>query len=113
MQLELGPVSSRHHSNNVVAMSNLPLKTRAGRARYCGKRVIVTVNGVSSDTPFFIGDGCERCADGSESAWDPNAAAGLDFSYTALNALSPSACQNGHVDISFDIVNETLYHFEV
>ncbi|KAM0744664.1 hypothetical protein ACQRIT_000048 [Beauveria bassiana] len=101
------------NTNNLVAMSNLPLKTQAGRAQYCGKRVIVTVNGVVSDTPFFIGDGCERCAHGSDSTWDPNGAAGLDFSYTALDALSPSACQNGHIDISFDIVNETLYHFDV
>ncbi|KAM3555190.1 hypothetical protein MY1884_005724 [Beauveria asiatica] len=101
------------NTNNLVAMSNLPLKTQAGRAQYCGKRVIVTVNGVVSDAPFFIGDGCERCAHGSDSIWDSNGAAGLDFSYTALDALSPLACQNGHINISFDIVNETLYQFNV
>ncbi|KAK8142842.1 hypothetical protein G3M48_008104 [Beauveria asiatica] len=99
--------------NNLVAVSNRLLKTREGRALHCGKRVIVTVNGVVSDTRFFVGDGCERCAHGSNSTWDPNGAAGLDFSYTALNALSPSACQNGHIDIKFDIVDETLYHFDV
>lgn len=101
------------NTNNLVAMSNLPLRIQAGRAQYCGKRVIVTANGVVSDAPFFIGDGCERCAHGSDSIWDPNGAAGLDFSYTALSALSPLACQNGHIDIEFDIVNETLYHFDV
>lgn len=101
------------HTNNLVAMSNLPLKTQAGRAQFCGKRVVVTVNGVVSGAPFFIGDGCERCAHGSNSVWDPNGAAGLDFSYTALNALSPLACQDGHIEIEFDIVNETLYHFDV
>lgn len=101
------------NTNNLVAMSNLPLNTPTGRAQYCGKRVIVTVNGVVSETPFFIGDGCERCAHGTDDVWNPKGAAGLDFSYTALNALSPLACQAGHIKISYDIVNETLYHFEV
>lgn len=100
------------NSNNLVAMSNLPLKTAEGRAKYCGKRVIVTVNGKKSDIPFFIGDGCERCAHGSDSVWNANGAAGLDFSYSALSQLSPLACQNGHIDISYEIVNETLYNFE-
>ncbi|KAM3453871.1 hypothetical protein MY8738_009195 [Beauveria namnaoensis] len=101
------------NTNNLVAMNNLLLKTQAGRTTYCGKRVIVTVNGVTSSTPFFIGDGCERCARDSDSVWNPSAAAGLDFSFTALDTLSPLACSNGHIDISFDIVNETLYHFDV
>ncbi|KAJ2972427.1 hypothetical protein NQ176_g7163 [Zarea fungicola] len=100
------------NSDNLVAMSNLPLKTPEGRAKYCGKRVKVTVNGVTSNIPFFIGDGCERCAHGSDSVWNPNGAAGLDFSYSALSALSPLACQNGHIDIQYEIVNETLYHFD-
>lgn len=100
------------NSNNLVAMSNLPLKTPEGRAKYCGKRVIVTVNGVKSDIPFFIGDGCERCAHGSDSQWNPNGAAGLDFSYSALSQLSPLACQNGHIDLEYEIVDESLYHFD-
>ncbi|KAJ6790399.1 hypothetical protein PWT90_10309 [Aphanocladium album] len=100
------------NSNNLVAMSNLPLKTAEGRAKYCGKRVIVTVNGVKSNIPFFIGDGCERCAHGSDSQWNANGAAGLDFSYSALSQLSPQACQKGHIDISYEIVDETLYHFD-
>lgn len=101
------------NTNNLVAMSNLPLKTKAGRAQYCGKRVIVTVNGVVSETPFFIGDGCERCAHGTDATWNPSGAAGLDFSYTALNALSPLACQTGHIELSYAIVNETLYQFDI
>ncbi|TQV96415.1 hypothetical protein V2A60_003182 [Cordyceps javanica] len=100
------------NSNNLVAMSNLPLKTAEGRAKYCGKRVVVTVNGVKSSIPFFIGDGCERCAHGTDSQWNANGAAGLDFSYSALSQLSPLACQNGHIDIEYEIVDETLYHFD-
>lgn len=100
------------NNNNLIAMSNLPLKTPEGRAKYCGKRVIVTVNGKKSNRPFFIGDGCERCAHGTDSQWNPNGAAGLDFSYSALSELSPDACQKGHIDISYEIVNETLYTFE-
>ncbi|KAM3433793.1 hypothetical protein MY4824_005787 [Beauveria thailandica] len=99
-------------SNNLVAMSSLPLKTAAGRARYCGKRVLVTVDGVRSDVAFFIGDGCERCARGNETHWNSQGAAGLDFSYSALSKLSPLACQDGHIDVEYEIVNETLYHFD-
>ncbi|KAJ6783284.1 hypothetical protein PWT90_02191 [Aphanocladium album] len=101
------------NSNNLVAMSNVLLKTEAGRATYCGKRVIVTVDGVRSSMPFFIGDGCERCAYGSSAKWNATGAAGLDFSYTALAALSPLAYQQGHIDIEYSIVNKTLYHFEI
>ena len=89
------------------------MKTRAGRAKYCGKRVNVFVNGVASETPFFIGDGCERCASGSAFIWNSSGAAGLDFSYTALDNLSPLACETGHIKISYDIVNETLYQFDI
>lgn len=99
------------NSDNLVAMSNLPLKTSAGRAEFCGKRVVVTVNGIESSTPFFIGDGCERCAHGNDTTWNPDGAAGLDFSYTALSALSSEACDLGHINITYQIVNETLYTF--
>jgi hypothetical protein len=39
---------------------------------YCGKKVIVSVNGQLSDMPLFIGDGCECCGTGSAAAtsWD-------------------------------------------
>lgn len=84
-----------------------------GYTIYCGKRVIITVNGVTSSTPFFIGDGYERCARSSDSMWNLSAVARLDFSFTALNTLLLLAYLNGHIDISFDIVNETLYYFDV
>ncbi|KAM3515386.1 hypothetical protein MY11210_000948 [Beauveria gryllotalpidicola] len=96
------------NSNNLVAMSSVPLKTAEGRAKYCGKRVVVTVNGVKSDIPFFIGDGCERCALGSDSQWNSEGAGGLDFSYSTLSKLSPLACQDGHIDVEYEIVDETL-----
>lgn len=99
------------NSNNVVAMNHTLL---AGNLKkYCGKRVIVTVNGKQSSTPFFIGDGCVRCATGSSTSthWNANGAPGLDFSFSALNQLSSQACNAGHVDISWEIVDETIHTF--
>jgi hypothetical protein len=83
-------------------------------ALYCGKKVIVSVNGVPSSLPLFIGDGCARCGTGSSSSgvWEPNGAPGLDFSYSVLSELSASACAAGHVSITWEIVDETLYDFD-
>ncbi|KAH0490854.1 hypothetical protein TgHK011_002305 [Trichoderma gracile] len=100
------------HSNNLVAMNHTLL---AGNlAKFCGKRVVVSVNGQPSSTPFFIGDGCERCGTGSSSntQWNPNGAPGLDFSFSALDSLSSNACNAGHIDISWQILDETLYNFD-
>ncbi|TFA98342.1 hypothetical protein CCMA1212_009896 [Trichoderma ghanense] len=99
-------------SNYIVAMNHTQI---AGNlAEYCGKRVVVTVNGVKSDLPLFIGDGCQRCGTGSRTntVWNPNGAPGLDFSYTVLSELNNNACFAGHIDISWDIVDETLYNFD-
>ena len=45
-------------------------------AMYCGERVIVSINGVPSILPLFIGDGCQCCGTGSPSStiWGPNGA---------------------------------------
>ncbi|KUL81544.1 hypothetical protein ZTR_10060 [Talaromyces verruculosus] len=101
------------NSNYLVAMNNTQLS--ADMSRYCGKKVIVSVNGQPSDLPLFIGDGCERCGTGSATAtsWDAAGAPGLDFSYEVLNELSGgAACADGHIDISWEIVDETLYNFD-
>ncbi|KFY12507.1 hypothetical protein V491_06766 [Pseudogymnoascus sp. VKM F-3775] len=100
------------NSNYVVAMNNTELG--ADLAQYCGKKVIVTVDGKQSDLPFFIGDGCQRCGTGSSNSqtWDAQGAPGLDFSYSALNELSGSACNDGHIEISWEIVDETLHEFD-
>ncbi|KAM0245007.1 hypothetical protein ACHAQJ_010678 [Trichoderma viride] len=100
------------NSNNLVAMNHTLL---AGNlAKYCGRQVVVSINGQPSSTPFFIGDGCERCGTGSSTngQWNPNGAPGLDFSYTALNALNSNACFAGHIDISWQILDQTLYNFD-
>ncbi|OAA41804.1 chitinase [Metarhizium rileyi] len=98
------------NTNYVVAMSNTQLKGNLDK--YCGKRVVVTVNGKKSPLPLFIGDGCERCAGGKPNGpWNPIGAPGLDFSYSVLSELSPQACFAGHIDLSWEIVDETLYHF--
>jgi hypothetical protein len=100
------------NSNYVVAMNNTLL--RGDMAKYCGKKVVVSVNGVASSLPLFIGDGCERCGTGPSTSdtWESTGAPGLDFSYSVLNELSGSACADGHIDISWEIVDETLYNFD-
>lgn len=100
------------NSNYIVAMNNTQL--RGNLALYCGKRVIVSVNGVPSSLPLFIGDGCERCGTGSSSntVWNPTGAPGLDFSYSVLSELSSTACAAGHNSITWEIVDETLYNFD-
>ena len=100
------------NSDYVVAMNHTQLI--GDMALYCGKKVIVTVNGVESTLPLFIGDGCERCGTGSSSnvVWNPNGAPGLDFSYTVLSEFSSNACADGYIDISWSIVDETLYDFD-
>ena len=106
--LSLDQVNSQY----LVAMNHSQLV--GDIATYCGKRVIVSVNGVPSSLPLFIGDGCQRCGTGSSSSdsWDPNGAPGLDFSYSVLSELSSSACSDGHISISWEIVDETLYNFD-
>lgn len=100
------------NSNYVVAMNNTLL--RGDMAKYCGKKVVVSVNGVASALPLFIGDGCERCGTGPSTSdtWESTGAPGLDFSYSVLNELSGSACADGHIDITWEIVDETLYNFD-
>jgi hypothetical protein len=100
------------NSDYVVAMNRTQLI--GDMANYCGKKVIVSINGQPSSLPLFIGDGCERCAGGSASSntWDPNSAPGPDLSYTTLSELSSSACADGHIDITWEIVDETLYNFD-
>lgn len=99
-------------SNYLVAMNHTQLIGDIGT--YCGKRVVVSVNGVPSSLPLFIGDGCQRCGTGSSTSdvWDPNGAPGLDFSYSVLSQLSASACADGHISISWEIVDDTLYNFD-
>ena len=101
------------NSNYLVAMNSTQLSLDP--ASYCGKRVIVFINGQPSDLPLFIGDGCQRCSAGSASnnIWSPQAAPGLDFSFSALSYLSNgSACDSGHISISWEIADETLYAFD-
>ncbi|KAJ5120359.1 uncharacterized protein N7515_009747 [Penicillium bovifimosum] len=100
------------NSNYVVAMNHSQLKL--DMSKYCGKRVIVTVNGEQSNLPLFIGDGCQRCAGGSASSdvWNAVAAPGLDFSYSVLEELSGgAACADGHIQIAWEIVDDTIYNF--
>jgi hypothetical protein len=101
------------NTNYIVAMNNTQLG--ADPSLYCGKRVVVSVNGQQSDLQLFIGDGCQRCGTGSSSSdtWNAEGAPGLDFSYTVLDQLSGgSACNDGHMSISWEILDETIYNFD-
>jgi hypothetical protein len=101
------------NTDYVVAMNNTQIG--ADPSLYCGKRVVVSVNGQQSDLPLIIGDGCQRCGTGSSSSdtWNPEGAPGLDFSYTVLNELSRgNACNDGHIAISWEILDETVYNFD-
>lgn len=99
-------------SNYVVAMNNSQL--RADPPMYCGRKVVVTINGQKSDLPLFIGDGCERCAGGtSGDTWNAASAPGLDFSYSVLDKLSEgNACSDGHIAISWEILDKLVYNFD-
>jgi hypothetical protein len=99
------------NSNYLVAINHSQLI--GDMSTYCGKRVIVSVDGVQSSLPLFVGDGCQRCCSSSafSNVWDPSSAPGLDFSYSVLSELSPNACDYGHISISWEIVDETLYDF--
>lgn len=99
------------NSNYVVAMNHTQLVNDP--AKYCGKRVVVSVNGQRSPQPLFIGDGCARCAQGSLTVWNPEEAAGLDFSYSVLNELMGNqACTAGYTKITWEILDDTLYNFD-
>ncbi|CAG8344663.1 unnamed protein product [Penicillium salamii] len=100
-------------TNHVVAMNNTQLGMDL--FMYCGKRVVVSINGRQSDLQLFIGDGCQRCGLGSSVSdiWKAEGAPGLDFSYTVLNELSGgNACDTGHYAISWEILDEKIYDFD-
>ncbi|CAG8095861.1 unnamed protein product [Penicillium olsonii] len=101
------------NTNSVVAMNRTQLGLNP--SLYCGKRVVVSVNGQPSDLQLFIGDGCERCSVGSSSSkiWNAESAPGLDFSYSVLDHLAGgNACNAGHIAISWEILDEKLYEFD-
>lgn len=100
------------NSPYLVAMNHSQLDGNLGT--YCGKKLVVKVNGVASDLPLFIGDGCERCGNGTadQTEWDQYGAPGLDFSYEVAMQLNSDACSQGHFDITWEILDETIYDFD-
>ena len=110
---ETGLTLDQVNSNYLVAMNNIQLTSNP--SLYCGKKVVVSVNGQPSNLPLFIGDGCQRCGTGSadRDSWNAEGAPGLDFSLSVLSELSNGyACDDGHISISWEIMNETLYNFD-
>ena len=100
------------HEGYLVAMNNTLLHTNL--SLYCGKKVVVSVNGKPSILPLFIGDGCGRCSMGplTSRTWNSNAAPGIDLSHEVLQALSGEACHSGQVEISWEIFDEHVYEFD-
>ena len=90
-------------SDNVVAIPHSLLG--ADRHKYCGKRIVVTVNGHErTDLNLFVFDGCAAC--------DSNG--GLDFSSNMFADLfSPERCKEGRIknEITWKIVDESLKEF--
>lgn len=100
------------NSNYLVAVNHTLL---AGNlSKYCGRRIVVSIDGQPSNLPLFVGDGCQRCAGQSAQTdiWDASGAPGLDFSYSVLKELSTRACDDGHIPITWEIVEEKLYNFD-
>ena len=101
------------NSSNVIAIGQLAsTPSQATRMAYCGKQVIVTVNGVQVAAPdggnFFVWDGCEACA----TNYNFN---NIDFSLPGLGAVAgsdASACQQGKVpNVSFQVTNVQVKAF--
>jgi hypothetical protein len=87
-------------NNNIVAIDNLLLST--DRQKYCGKRVIVSHNGIPINNTFVVWDGCVACQGGKR----------LDFSVSELLNIEPDACRIGIVpNISWKVVDEVVIPF--
>lgn len=98
--------------NYLFAMNNTLFHTIL--SLYCGKKVVVSVNGKLSNLPLFIGDGWGRCSMGPSTSrtWNSNAAPGIDLSHEVLEALSGDACHVGHVEISWEVFDEQVHEFD-
>ena len=90
-------------TNNIVAMPNQILG--GNLATYCGKKVIVSIDGQErDDLNLFIWDGCEAC----------NGNDGLDFSSTIFGDLfGEGRCGEGRIqgELSWRITDEQVQGF--
>lgn len=102
------PTLAQRNTNNVIAIGQLYMASSAARAKWCGKKVIVTKNGVQVKAPdggdFFVWDGCQACSEQSNSI--------LDFSLTALQKVDSNACTVGIVpNIQYQITSVQVLPF--
>ena len=93
-------------SNNVVAIDRTLLPQGPGRAKLCGKKVLVYKDGQRVPAPdggdFFVWDGCEACEGGVR----------IDFSVSGLKSVDPDACNLGVVPgVTFEVVDEQVQPF--
>lgn len=92
-------------SNNVVAIDRTLLQG-AGRAIYCGKKVLVYKNGEQVAAPdggdFFVWDGCQACEGGGR----------IDFSVSGAKEIDADACNVGVIPgVTFRVVDEQVKPF--
>jgi len=96
------------NTDNIVAIGQLFGADEAGRAEWCGKKVVVAdADGNPVSAPdggdFFVWDGCQRCAQDNNNV--------LDFSFSGLKNVNPDACTQGKVPLSFTILNTQVMQF--
>ena len=92
------------NSNNIIAIDNSVLSSN--RAKYCGKKVVVTYNGRQIAAPdggdFFVWDGCAACVGGGR----------IDFSVSGLRNVNSNGCTLGVVPgVSFSVVDQVVKTF--
>jgi hypothetical protein len=91
-------------TNNVVAIDANLLS--GNRAKYCGKKVIVTYNGQQVAAPdggdFFVWDGCAACVGGGK----------IDFSVSGARNINSNACTLGVIPgVTFNVVDTQVKTF--
>jgi len=95
----------QYGSNNIIAIDNT-LLNGDGRAKFCGKKVIVEKDGVRVNAPdggdFFVWDGCFACIGGGK----------IDFSVSGARQIDANACMLGVIPgVKYTVTNEQVLAF--
>lgn len=93
-------------SNNVIAIGQLFQASDDARSQFCGKQVLVTVDGNQIGAPdggdFYVWDGCEECSTSDR----------IDFSVSGLLAVNSDACSLGVVPgVHYEITDTQVRDF--
>lgn len=91
---------NKYIHNNIIAIPNKMLKTSKDKKRYCGKELLIYINGkkVKYKYPLVVLDGCEEC----------NNNGGIDISTTLLHTMyGIEGCRDGRLG---NISTKMEYH---